>query len=148
MGDILTGSGLTAHDEDLYSRDAHRRRSLELYSSSPHHDREREAPSSSGSMINSKFPLELETFVFSRKPEKPSEEEAMKEDQVEQERQEHMISVSGNYISPPPGTLSFARRTGKFYPSSSASADMGPPPAATVKRRANSEQVPQLRVPP
>lgn len=148
MGDILTGSGLKSRDEDIYSRDAHRRRSLELYSSrpgSPHH----ETREPSNSILNSKFPVELETFVMSRKPEEDPEV-AVKEDQVEQqELPEHMISVSGNYIAPPPGTLSFARRTGKFYPASSASVDVGSslvvtPPA--VKRRAHSEQVPQLRI--
>ena len=156
MGDIVTGSGLKTRDDDIYSRVSHRRRSLELYSSRPGSPQNRErrptSPQKRESAVKSKFPLELETFEIIKRPGLSRVE--VEKDQVEREQElpagdMDVMLVSGNYIPPPPGTLSFARRTGKFYPSSSASADIGSPlniTATAVKKRAYSEQVPQLRV--
>lgn len=161
MDDIIKGSGL-ADTEELYSREAHRKRALEMYNrttqqmpasisptvvspaaTSPdnsYYSATQQAdnnimvsPENSSTMPatglercqsgDSRFSLIMETFqVF--KPTKPEVKvmEVSKEPSDEA-KVKNTISVSGNYIPPPPNRLGFARRTGKFHPST-ASVDL------------------------
>lgn len=165
VDDVLTGSGLTDAQE-LYSREAHRKRALEMYkhssqptaivtsptaasispaaaSTSPtsispegsHSFKQqtnmyRASPDNfisatrqtgmakSASNPESPFSLIMETIQLRQpKTAEINVKETPKSSSNDEARFKHKISVSGSYIPPPPERLSFARRSGKFHPS-------------------------------
>lgn len=141
MTGVITGAGLSLN---LYNREIHRKKSLEMYSRSSSYassagqdkDGSSSKPRYSGSQAggyvamlpasnieNTQFPLMLEKYMLPALLE-PTEPEAKKKASQGKEKFRHTISVSGNYISPPPEALGFARRTGKFRTSAPACFDV------------------------
>lgn len=171
------GSGL-AESHELYTRAAHRKRALEMYSTSAAAPlvatrtgaENRTKPTSTTTRTQTPeqppppptatqktdtttpentprqgglFPILLETFPIS-KPSKPEVKEKASKEQKE-DAPLNRISISGNYIPPPPQALGFARRTGKFHPLS-ASVDMGTPSAKQDTTNKTSSNIPELRI--
>lgn len=159
MNDVLTGSGL-ADAEELYSREAHRKRALEMYhrtsqqiaattnpaattspaAISPENSYSATATQQTGMVSpenssiapptgtamdrsqsghDSRFSLIMETFqVF--QPTMPEVKQKEPKEPPNEVKVGSKIAVSGNYIPPPPERLRFARRSGKFHPSSAS----------------------------
>lgn len=172
MNDVLTGSGL-ADAEELYSREAHRKRALEMYrhtsqqmaaatatspaTISPENSFSATvvSPERSSTALptldrsqsgqNSKFSLIMETFQLFQPttPDVKRKDESKKKRPNEAKLIKNRIRVSGNYIPSPPERLTFARRTGKFHPSTASAERTGVLGEATGVAPGNA---PHLRI--
>lgn len=148
---VLTGSGM-ADAHDLYSREAHKKRSLQMYSSVPPTTPPPPTEQQGTTEPAGKAPLVLETYKRCSRSKSIPEEKTEKPKEVSipatQRKFKGKISVSGNYISPPPHALGFSRRAGKFRTSLASRLNLGnsvtlpSKPTPKISKRI----VPQLRV--
>lgn len=140
--------------EELYGREAHRKRALEMYQTigaatispdnsslvSPENSSVPGAALDKSQSGGSRFSQIMETFqLFQPTPHEVKKEDEPKES-PDEAKQKHTIAVSGNYIPPPSDRLGFARRTGMFHPTSA----MEVPERTTVS--AEEMTLPHLRI--